>query len=219
MSDDRSTRARIRDAAIAVIARDGVGATTARSVAAEAGVSAGSVIHHFVSMDGLRQACDEHVVTTIRAMKQRSIAQGPSLDLVAAMRDEEAAAGPLLGYLAQVLTENSQIVATLVDDLVEDAVGYMKQGAETGMIRPVEDARGQAVVLMIWSLGALVLHRHLDRLLGVDLADPSASGTGSMTAYIEPAWSILGQGIFTDDFARTASEALASQKTQENRNA
>src|SRR5674476_1121889 len=59
--DDRSTKARIRDAAIDCVAEHGVAATPARRVAAAAGVSTGLVIHHFGPMEGLRSECDEYV--------------------------------------------------------------------------------------------------------------------------------------------------------------
>ena len=54
--DDRTVRARVRDAAIDLIAAGGVEALTARAVAERAGVSPGSVIHNFGSMEGLRRA-------------------------------------------------------------------------------------------------------------------------------------------------------------------
>ncbi len=60
-SEDLTTRARIRDAAVLRFGREGFGASV-RTVAADAGVSPGLVIHHFGSKDGLRAACDEYVL-------------------------------------------------------------------------------------------------------------------------------------------------------------
>jgi AcrR family transcriptional regulator len=48
------------DAALAVIARDGLAAATARAVAAEAGVSPGTVSHHFPSIEAMLRAALQH---------------------------------------------------------------------------------------------------------------------------------------------------------------
>ncbi len=206
LMDDRTTRARIRDAAIECFAEYGVAATTARKVAEAAGVSPGLVIHHFGSMDGLRSACDEHVAAVIRQFKQESMSAGPNLDVLAVLRNRDV--GPLMGYLARVLADDSVTIAKLVDDLVDDAESYIQQGVESGMLRPTADARGRAVVLAIWGLGALVLHEHLERLLGVDLTDPEVLTNPSIAAYAGPIYEIYGGGVFTEAFAARTQEAL-----------
>jgi AcrR family transcriptional regulator len=205
--DDRTTRARIRDGAIECFAEYGVAATTARKVAEAAGVSPGLVIHHFGSMEGLRSACDEHVAAVIRHFKQESMSAGPNLDVLAVLRSRDL--GPLMGYLARVLTDDSEAVAKLVDDLVDDAEAYIQQGVESGMLRPTTDPRGRAVMLTIWSLGALVLHEHLERLVGVDLTDPEVLTDPSIAAYAGPIYQIYGEGVFTEAFAARTQEALA----------
>lgn len=211
-NDDRSTSARIRDAAVAVIAQHGPAATTARRVAAAAGVSPGSVIHHFGSMEDLRRACDEHVAAVIRERKQAAIAQGPSMDLLGTMREAQGDLLPL-AYLAEVLAEDSAAVAALVDEMVADAVGYLREGIANGMIQPTDDLEAQATVLTIWSLGGLVLHRHIERLLGVDLTGRSTHAEGDFTTYAAAAYGLLGEGIFTDEFARTARAAFERAAT------
>jgi len=95
--DDRTTKARIRDAAIECFAAKGAEGTTARKVAAAAGVSPGLVMHHYGSMDGLRLTCDEHVASTIRRHKEEALAAGPNLDVLAAL--QSVGSGPLMGYL------------------------------------------------------------------------------------------------------------------------
>lgn len=205
--DDRTTKARIRDAAIGCFAEHGIAATTARKVATAAGVSPGLVIHHFESMDGLRSACDDYVVSIVRQQKSEAMTSGPSLDVLAALRDSEFDA--LLGYLARVLVEDSEAVTKLVDDLVEDAVGYIEDGVDAGMLRPTEDPRARAVILMIWNLGALVLHRHLARLLGVDLTNPDFGTDAASTAYVASVFDIYGDGILTDAFAATARQTFS----------
>ncbi len=213
-SDDRTTRARIRDAAIECFAEHGVARTTARKVADSAGVSPGSIIHHFESMEGLRVACDQHVAAVIRRQKQEAMSAGTGIDVLAALR--EANIGWVAGYLAQVLAEDSPAVALIVDDLVADAEGYLQQGVEAGLVRRTANPRGRAAVATVWSLGALVLHRHLDRMLGVDLTDPGVGTDTAIASYAGPAFEILGGGIFTRDYAAHIQSAFtASQTTNE----
>lgn len=191
-ADDRSTSARIRDAAIICFAEAGVDRTPVRRVAEVAGVSPGLVIHHFGSKDALRVACDRHVAALVRARTTASVRSGANLDPIAALRSG-ANDPPLLAYLARTLTDGSPHVAALVDELVGDAVGSMSQGESTGMLRPSPQPRERAAVLLLWSLGALVLHEHAQRLLGADLLGPPEG----LMAYVAPAVEILGGGIMT----------------------
>lgn len=206
-ADDRTTKARIRDAAIDCFAELGVPGTTARKIAETAGVSPGLVIHHFGSMDGLRTACDHYVASSIRRYKEEALADGPNLDVLAALRGVNA--GSLVGYLAAVLNDDSPIVAKLVDDLIADAESYMEQGVQTGMIQPSADPRGRAVVLVLWSLGALVLHRHLHRILGVDLTNPGFPEGPAIGAYAGPAYEIMSEGVVTEALMARMQAALA----------
>lgn len=203
--DDRTVRARVRDAAIDLIAAGGVEALTARAVAERAGVSPGSVINNFGSMQGLRHACDEHVVALIRQRKADAMAAGMSFDLVGSLR--EADMGRLSAYLAAVMAEDSPAVAALVDEMVADAVAYSATGVQSGMLRPTDDPRGRAVILTLSGLGTLVMHRHLSRLLGVDLIAGGA-GPESLAAYIRPLYEFYAGGLFTEEFSARATAAL-----------
>ena len=204
-ADDRSTASRIRDAAIGCFAQAGVDRTPVRTIAEAAGVSPALVIHHFGSKDALRVACDRHVAALIRARKTASVQQGASLDPIASLR-AEADGPPLLAYLARTLTDGSPHVAELVDQLVDDAVAYMAEGEDTGMLRPTADRRQQAAVLLLWSLGALVLHEHVARLLGADLL----GAPEDLMGYVAPAFEILGRGVMTEEAYHRLSAAMAA---------
>ena len=206
LSDDRTTRARIRDAAISSFAEYGLAETTVRKVAVAADVSPGSVIHHFESMEGLRAACDEYVAATIRNYKRSAMSRGPTNDVLAALRDTSM--GPLVGYLAAVLADDSPAVAKLVDDLVDDAEGYLQEGVEAGMLQPSADPRGRAIVLTMWNLGALVLHHHLERLIGLDLTDPELGTNPNLAAYAGPVYEIYGEGVMTAAFAANLQQVF-----------
>ncbi len=204
---DRTGRARIRDAAMARFAEDGVEGTSLRRIAKDAGVSASLVVHHYGSKEALREVCDDHVVATIRERKRAAVAAGPSLDPMQALR--EAHDGPpLLRYLARRLVEGGPQVDELVDEMVADAVGYMAEGVETGLLRPSDRPRERALVLTIWSLGSLVLHQHITRLLGTDLT----SDTDGMVAWAAPAAEILAEGVFAEGFYERVREALGHRQ-------
>ncbi len=122
-SDDRTAKARIRDAAISCVARYGTAGVTVRKIASIADVSPGLIIHHFGSMEELRSACDEYVASVIREAKLSFADEELDFDLLATLRN--ANSGTLAGYLAAVLAEDSPAVSKLIDDLVADAEGYL----------------------------------------------------------------------------------------------
>jgi AcrR family transcriptional regulator len=210
--DDRSTPARIRDAAIACFAEAGVDATSVRRVAETAEVSPALVIHHFGSKDALRSACDQHVAAVIRARKSAAVQAGPGLDPVAALRDQ-GDGPPLLAYLARTLTDGSPHVTELLDELVTDAVAYTAEAEASGMLRPSADPHARAAVLLLWSLGAVVLHEHARRLLGADLL----GAPEQLLGYVRPAFEILGQGVFTPEAHAQMTAALAATDVADDR--
>lgn len=170
---DRTARARIRDAAIERFATAGVAATSLKDIAADAGVSTPLVIHHFGSKDRLRATCDEYVASVIRVQKSTALAADKGIDPFQAVRDAYDGT-PVIRYLARTVVDGSRHVDDLVDEMVEDAIAYTAEGVENGILTPAENPRERAIVLFVWQLGALVMHEHVKRLLGIDLVDDSA---------------------------------------------
>lgn len=189
-TSDRSER--ILRAALALFGDQGVQGTSLKAIAARAEVSQGLVVHHFGSKDGLRAACDEKVIGLVRE-QQELIRRDRQMDPLAAMRQLEQSR-PVLGYLARALTEGGESVDRLVDGMVADSLDYLQAGEDAGMIKPSITPRERAVVLVIWSLGALVLHEHLHRLLGVDFlaADPAPQ---DLAPYLRPVLELYTQGL------------------------
>lgn len=210
---DRTARARIRDAAIARFARDGVAATSLKAIAQDVGVSAPLVVHHFGSKDGLRAACDAYVAAEIRDSKRAAMAAGSGLDPLAALR--QAGQGPpLLAYLARTLADGSPQVAALIDEMVADAVGYLDDGVGSGVLKPSEYPRERAVVLVLWSLGALVLHDHIERLLGIDLVDGDPE---ELLGWAVPAAEILARGVLSDSVYERLRETVRDREAGHHR--
>jgi len=211
-SDDRSTTARIRDTAIECFAEGGVAGTTIRTIASAAGVSPGLVIHHFGSKDKLREACDQQVASIIRDLKSSAMAAGVGFDVGAAL-NTIGDSPPYGRYLARTLVDGSPHVDDLVDEIVDDAVKYLETGVETGLVKPSEFPYERAAILAIWSLGALVLHEHVERLIGVDPSDDYREDPTAAAAYIAPILEIYSQGVITEDTVRMMSEAFVDPTT------
>jgi len=203
--DDRTAKARIRDAAIWCFAAHGIPATTARKVAAAADVSAGLVMHHFRSMDGLRAACDEYVATMIRELKGSAMAAGPGFDPLAALRSQQSGP-PFAKYLARTLVDGSARVTDLVEEIVADAVEYIETGVETGLLTPSRYPMERAAIMTVWSLGALVLYEHLARLIGIDITEP-LDNPKAVSSYVGPVLEILS-GFLTETTVQMMSEAF-----------
>jgi hypothetical protein len=143
------------------------------------------------------------------------MASGGGFDVTAAFR----AVGeiPASKYLARTLVDGSPHVAELVDEIVNDAVDYVATGVETGMIKPSNHERQRAAILTIWGLGALVLHEHLERLIGVDITADFSTDPKAVSAYMAPILEIYADGLLTEKTVQLMSAAFvdAPAATQE----
>lgn len=209
--DDQTAKARIRDAAITLFAEQGVAATSVRAIAVHAGVSPALIIHHFGSKDALRAACDMHVAAVVRDKKGSAMNAGLGIDVTAALRSMQDGP-PLTRYLARTLVDGSPQVAEIVDEMVRDAAAYMADGTASGVLRPTDHPYERAAVLTIWSLGALVLHEHLERLVGVDLLTLGVDESTDATAYMAPAVEMFAGGLISAEVAAHIRQALAADK-------
>jgi AcrR family transcriptional regulator len=163
---DLTARARIRDAALLQFAERGVKGATIRGIAEAAGVSAGLVQHHFGSKDELRAACDSYAAEVLWSTGDQATA--------GAMADPDfisvtlRAAMPVRRYVARALADGSPAAATLFDKLVELTERYLEH-PPPGVARPrTSDLHAYAAAMTAMSVGVVVLHEHLSRVLDVD---------------------------------------------------
>lgn len=202
MDDDRSTPARLRDAAIGLVAERGMRAATARAIAERAGVSLGLIRHHFGSLGGLLEACDRHVADVIRQAKTDVLAPGAAMDPLASLRDERYPG--LMGYLAHRLLSDTASVNHLVDLLVEDAEGYLEGAQDAGMLEPSRHARARVAMLTIYALGSVVLKHQVKRLLDVDITAPDLAAEPGIVGYL-----VANNEIFSGMFNQTTRTYMA----------
>jgi TetR/AcrR family transcriptional regulator, regulator of cefoperazone and chloramphenicol sensitivity len=188
--DDRTARARIRDAGVRTFGTAGFSASV-RAVAAEAGVSPGLVIHHFGSKDGLRAACDEHVLRVIREAETDAFDSAPGAMLAQLAELDQYA--PLVGYLVQALLAGGDLASTLLARMTTDAEGYLAEAVAAGRIRPSRDPAARAAYLVDVGIGALLtfVRRH-----------PAGDPRTVLRAYAEanslPALELYTEGLLTD---------------------
>ncbi|GEL20236.1 TetR family transcriptional regulator [Pseudonocardia asaccharolytica DSM 44247 = NBRC 16224] len=190
---DLTTRARIRDAAIHRFGADGFAASV-RSIATQAGVSPGLVIHHFGSKDALRAACDEYVLQVIRESKSRALTPGSASDLLAQLADVEEYT-PLVAYMVQGMLAGGDLAVAFLDQMIADAEGYLATGVEAGTVRPSRDPAARARYLVLANVGALLLHVRLHPPVDGDYAATIRELT-ALTAV--PALEIFTEGLLTD---------------------
>ncbi|MDX8141487.1 TetR family transcriptional regulator [Lentzea sp. NBC_00516] len=184
-ASDLTARARIRDAALARFGTDGIAGTSVRAVAADAGVSPALVVHHFGSKEGLRQACDDYVLDSIRSGGEAS---------VEALDEILQAATPVRRYLARALLDDTPAAGALFAEIVERTEAWLATGEEEGWVRASADARARAVTYVSWLLAPLVLGDQVGRLLGGDPAETATAVRGARAGL-----EMLTHGLFADD--------------------
>jgi AcrR family transcriptional regulator len=191
--EDLTGRARIRDAAVRRFGAEGFGASV-RAVAADAGVSPGLVLHHFGSKEGLRAACDDHVLRRVREAETEAFTQGSPADWLAQLSvlDEFA---PLVGYLVQTLLAGGDLAAALLDRMTKDAEAYLAEAVAAGRMRPSRDPAARASFLVDVGIGAV---------LSFVVRHPPVDGDYRTTlrCYAEanslPALELYTEGLLTD---------------------
>ena len=189
-SEDLTTKARIRDAAVARFPEHGFGSTTIRGIAGDAGVSPALVVHHFGSKEGLREACDEHVVSVFRETKLAAMEEGNMFNPGFAASAYQMAA-PLLRYFGWALARGHPAADTLFDEMLKEGIEISRIAVERGMIHDSPDLETRTAVQMSMQLGMTVMHAHLERNLGIDML--TAEGIAALT----PSMLEIFSGLFT----------------------
>ena len=192
-SDDLTTKARIRDAAILAIGRSGFAATTVRSIAADVGVSPALLLHHFGSKDGLRQACDDHVLAWYAAQVAEFGADG-SPGTMLSMLDRTPELLPFADYVRRSLTDGGAFAQRMFDALVQDTVDYLDRAEAAGRVRPTEDQRGRALTMIVTSVGAQVLATYLTP----PDTPPELLARAASDRLLGPGLELYTHGLFTD---------------------
>jgi AcrR family transcriptional regulator len=187
------TAERILDAAILRFGRDGFSAGL-RAVAADAGVTAGLVVHHFGSKDGLRKACDARVLEVIRSEKLK--ATTGSVSGIAQLAQIEELA-PYALYSLRSVQSGGELGTAFVEHMCQDAVDYLEAGVRAGTIKPSRDPAARARYLTYQGLGALLLWMSL-RQGSLELDEFRTELRRLSNEITLPALELFTDGLFVD---------------------
>jgi AcrR family transcriptional regulator len=159
-ASDLTARARIRDAAIALFAERGIEGATIRDIAQEAGVSSGLLRHHFGSKEGLRDACDEYVMSELTGVSSR-FTEMKMLD------DIDPQTLLQQRYIVRSTMDGSPAGAALFDRMIE----YGERWLDVADIK-VSDPRAFVALLGAMKMSMFTMSDQLSRVLGDDVRQP-----------------------------------------------
>ena len=202
-SADLTATARIRDAAIEQWGQHGF-RTGLRAIADAAGVSAALVIHHFGSKDGLRKACDDHVLELIRTSKSEALQSADP----AAWFDQLAAIetfASLMAYLVRSLQSGGELARTLWQRMIDNAEQYMEDAVRAGTIKPSHDPHARARFLAMIGGGGFLLYLQLHD----NPTDIAAVLRDYREDMVLPTLELYTQGLLTDS---TMYDAIVEQQ-------
>ena len=191
-TEDLTTTARIRDAAIDQFGQHGFGVSV-RTIATAAGVSPGLVIHHFGSKDGLRKACDDYVAAAIADAKTESVQSTDPAQWFTAL-DEVESFAPHMAYLARTLQGGGELAKTLWRRMIDNAEQYLAEGVRAGTIKGSRDPRARAQYLAIAGGGGFLLYLQMHDTPH-DLRAVLRDYTRDM---VVPALEVYTQGVLAD---------------------
>jgi TetR/AcrR family transcriptional regulator, regulator of cefoperazone and chloramphenicol sensitivity len=167
--EDLTAHARIRNAALAGFARDGVAATSIRDVAKAAGVSPGLVQHYFRSKAALVRAVNDRVIAIAAAAFSAELDSGPQADVFQQVGDRITGLvrdNPLaLLYVARSTADGEEAALGIFDAFVTIARGQISAMADQGVIDPGTDLDWLALHSVVYNLGTILFERALNRHL------------------------------------------------------
>lgn len=216
VTEDRTARARVRDAALELFAEHGEDRVTMRQVANLAGVSPALVVHHFGSKTGLRAAVVDHVRTWMdelidsatRGHLADNMLDGewaPIGELLAQTLPEGAAAPR---YLRRLMMTGDPVATELLRTWHRRSVEIYRQWDSTGLLDAGPDVETRAALTMSADLGALFLADHWQQVLGYD----PLRGDG-LRRWGEEAMRTYGAIFSSPEAARSGGTPLAPEES------
>lgn len=165
---DLTGRARIRDAALVLIAERGFEGATLREIARLAGLSAGLVRRHFGSKEGLRAACDAYALERLMAVKEVGV-QGGRLADPSFLSDVRPEMLLLHRYLGRSIVDGSPAAQALLDRMIDSS----EQWIATSEPGETVDVRALACILAAAQIGLLMLREQISTALAADVFAPT----------------------------------------------
>ena len=201
--DDRTARARIRDAALLCFAREGF-STPLRVIAREAGVSVPLITHHYGTKEVLRQTCDDWVMDRFLELKLLAITQP---DSVKGSLANTASSSVLTVYMVRSFLDATSSARSFFDRFVDHLRTIMDTAQAAGIVNPSADEEERIHVLATQSLGGLlvefVLDPPSDPTTFVDQVYSKRNLAAFMDLYSHP---FFATSPITDSYVKTIEE-------------
>jgi TetR/AcrR family transcriptional regulator, regulator of cefoperazone and chloramphenicol sensitivity len=192
--EDLTTRARIRDAAMAEFAEKGYRGATMRGIAAAAGVSVGLVQHHFGTKDGLRAACDELVLDQIRFKMQAD--EDGTIGDPQVLASLMAMAPPVQRYVGRALVDGSDAIGAMVDQVMTKGEEFLTSWWPDRFAPGTRKTREAAAVMIAINTSTMVLQDHVARRIGVEpFSETALARIGLATLDV---WEAIGALVDSD---------------------
>jgi AcrR family transcriptional regulator len=194
-AEELSAIDRIRNAAMKILATHGASGTSLRAVAAAAGVSLGSVQHHFATKAGLVKAVDDWALAVVVTAITQPIPDSAP-DSVAEIGDRVtrmiAEQPEIADYIGRALIDGRPVGDMIFDSLLNSGMARWHRRSERGETRADLDLTWAAINSLVLALGALMMRGHIERHLPEPLTSPAQleRWQGSVN-------SLLREGLFT----------------------
>lgn len=176
--DDRTARARVRDAALELFAERGEDAVTMRQIAERADVSPALVVHHFGSKAGLREAVVEHVRDWVTELFDRTndtavthsgdVQSGEWSSIGDILGDALPEGSPIVPYLRRLMMTGDPLGTELLAAWHRRTVEIFRAWDDAGQLLAGPDPETRAALAMSSDLGTLLLADHWQQVLGYD---------------------------------------------------
>ncbi len=190
---DLTTRARIRDAAIACFAEDGFDASV-RTIAQRAGVSQGLITHHFGSKAALRSECDTEVLRRYSEVKHQAVDNpaGSFSGLLAAPGLHSL----VIVYMLRAVHAGGQPAHAFLERIIDNAREVMAHSVRSGLVRPSRDEEARLRYLAYQATGAMLVQFITSPATTPEefVASIQAGGQDQVLPTLE----LLTEGMFTD---------------------
>ena len=173
-----AVRDRLLEATRRCLTRKGYEGTTVRDIAAEAGVSIGTLYNYFASKEDLIEALSEHVLgADLTALR-------PGDDLIAIIRDfvferPDAGAAVLAQLRGRVSKDANPAVARFNDYIVESFLPLVKDAQANCVVRA--DIDSEALIELVDLLWDGMTRRHAGRTFRTDYERVGAAAMDLLT--------------------------------------
>lgn len=194
--EQRTTQARILDAALNLFAEHGYRGTTVRQIATRADVSPALVIHHFGSKEGLRAAVNEDVATTIKELiEQYPLSDAPLKDQF--IEPEESFRALFIdrpelgGYLRRLLYDGDDAGVELFRRFVQLSRQLSSTYENRGLMRVAPDPEMRDIQLIFLEIAVVLFQPLLDRYFG-----KSALSEEIHVRWLQSEFDLFTRGLF-----------------------